>query len=516
MPLAAFRSRSAFVLLSGIAVLGVACASGGRDANRIEMNQPAPDWLATGGKTPRYQKAYYVTGFSMVEMEPGQGGLDAAKQQAAASLSRNISVRIQASLRDVTESKDGADSYQIASIVNATSDIQLSGLDYEVYPQPGRSYALAYLHRGNAIAERRSLRERSLTQVRECLASGGRHEEAGREADAIATYEGCRGPIAEALEHDSVARVLGPEASLDGSVYAELVAAKGAVDEKVRTIMRRPASSLSEAIERLAIQLQRQKAIGSGRTTVSPLTYGTTDLSSVFGRQASVELESLLARGGTRGVEGNRVVRGVYLERDAEIRITATVRDAESGQLVASAESTLPRSALPSGLSLKPANFESALKSQKILGQGELSSGDLQLEVWTDRGRRGVVYTESEELSLLYRVNQPAWVRFVYVLQGGQQVPIGDAWYIDASKVNQVITYPERFEIVPPFGVEHVHATAFAQKPAPLVTEPRVIAGESYTVVSDALRQLTGIRGIKRKRGEAMSEALVTVTTMPR
>ena len=171
---------------------------------------------------------------------------------------------------------------------------------------------------------------------------------------------------------------------------------------------------------------------------------------------------------------------------------------------------------MPSGLSLKPANFEAALKSQKILGEGELLSGDLQLEVWTGRGRRGVVYTESEELSLLYRVNQPAWVRFIYVLQNGEQVPIGDAQYIDASKVNQVITYPERFEIVPPFGVEHIHATAFAKKPDPLVTEQRVIAGESYTVVSDGLRQLTGLRGIKRKRGEAMSESLVTVTTMPR
>ena len=176
-----------------------------------------------------------------------------------------------------------------------------------------------------------------------------------------------------------------------------------------------------------------------------------------------VELESVLARGGPRGAEasGSRVIRGVYLERDDEIRIIVTVRDMETGRLVASAETTLPRSALPAGLSLRPANFESALRDQKILGEGELISGDLQIEVWTDRGRRGVVYAESEQLTVHYRVNQPSWVRLIYVLQGGEQVPIATAWYVDESKVNQVLTYPDSFEIVPPFGVEHIHATAF-------------------------------------------------------
>jgi hypothetical protein len=512
-------SLSKLCVLVALAFLLGGCAGGGGSGNAPAVaNRPPPDWLSTGGKTPRYPRARYVTGFAMVELGPAHGGVDAAKQQAAASLSRNISVRIQASLRDVSESKDGADSYQIASIVNSTSDIQLTGLDYEVYPEASRSYALAYIDRGRAVAERRDQRERSLAQVRSCLASGARHEQAGREADAIDTYESCRKPIASALEHDSIARALGSTASSDNVAYAELVEANRVVDEKVRIILRSPASNLAEAIERLGIQLRRQNATGAGHLVVAPFTYGTTDLSSVFGRQASVELESVLARGGVGGAGsqgGDRVVRGVYLERDDEVRITATVRDTQSGRLVASAETTLPRRALPAGVSLKPANFESALRDQKVLAEGELVSGDLQVEVWTDRGRRGVVYAENDELTVHYRVNQPAWVRLVYVLQSGEQVPIAASWYVDASKVNQVITYPDSFEIVPPFGVEHIHATAFSSKPDPLVTEQRMISGESYEVVSNGLKQIVKTRGIKRKKREAMAESLVTVTTMP-
>jgi hypothetical protein len=368
------------------------------------------------------------------------------------------------------------------------------------------------------VAERRSLRERSLAEVRACLESGDRHLQAGREADAIATFESCRGPIAAALEHDSIARALGSSVASDDAAYEELVSANRKIDEQVKVILRSPASNLSEAIERLGIQLRRQNATTGGRIVVSPFTYGATDLSSVFGRQAGIELESVLARaGGESSTAGDdRVVKGVYLERDDEIRITATVRDQETGLLVASAETTLPRGALPSGVSLKPANFASALRDQKILGEGELISGDLQLEVWTDRGRRGVVYSESEELTLHYRVNQPAWIRVIYVLQSGEQIPISEAWYVDASKVNQVITYPDSFEIVPPFGAELIHATAFTTKPDPLLTEQRVIAGEKYEVLAGGTKQIVKTRGLRRKKKEQMAESLVTVTTMPR
>ena len=79
-----------------------------------QLQGPPPDWIGGGGKTPRYMKDRYITGFAMVELGPAQGGIPAAKQQAAASLSRKISVRIQASLRDVSESRDGTDSYAVA------------------------------------------------------------------------------------------------------------------------------------------------------------------------------------------------------------------------------------------------------------------------------------------------------------------------------------------------------------------------------------------------------------------
>ncbi|GAG10819.1 unnamed protein product, partial [marine sediment metagenome] len=52
------------------------------------MGGPPPDWISTGGKTPRYPKVHFITGFAMVEMSGAQAGVDAARQQASADLSR--------------------------------------------------------------------------------------------------------------------------------------------------------------------------------------------------------------------------------------------------------------------------------------------------------------------------------------------------------------------------------------------------------------------------------------------
>jgi hypothetical protein len=479
-----------------------------------------PDWVKNGGKSPRFGDPRFVTGFAMAE---GPNALEGAKQQASADLAGKISVRIEHELQDVAEEEDGEYRYRIAAITHSTTDIRLTGLSFETYEKGKRAYVLAYLDREAAAEQRERERNLSLIDLRECLSSAERHERARRATDAIHTYESCRRPIAQALEHDAVARVLRRGQGASDAVLDEVVRATRAVDEKVRSILDRPASSLREASGRLAIQLLDQGDIGNAPLTVSPFTYGTTELSSAFGRETAIELERALvanrpAADSTAKAAGAKLVRGVYLEHAGEIRLSATLKEVKTGRLLDSAETTLPRAALPKGVALKPANFETALRDQKILAEGELLSGDLRVEVWTDRGRRGVVYTEGEELKIYLRVNQPAWVRLVYVLQSGSQVPLEQAYYIDASKVNFVVEYPEAFEVVPPFGVEHIHATGFTVRPEPLATRRVMIDGVSYDIVADGMSSVVRTRGLTRVRNDekfAMAEAFVAVTTTP-
>lgn len=510
-------------LVSPVWWLALACQS--PTASQPEPSARAPSWSQTGGQSPRYPNSVYVTGFAMAV---GDRSLERAKAEAAADLAGRISVRIEHELRDVSAEKDGVYSYQVASTTRATADVKLSGLAYETHRAPEREgervYALAVLERAPAAAERRSQRDRSLAAAQACLASAARHVEEGRESDAVETLETCRLPTTEALEHDAVGRALHPgddtTRTRDAAALAELVAASRAIDDGIRATLRRPTSNMREAVEGLAMQLERQGVAGRGPMTVSPFTYGTADLSSTFGREIARDLEGAMVRRANLRTESttsaHRIVRGVYVERGEDVHLSVTVKGLEKGRLLASAATTLPRSVIPHQLELRPSNFNAALVDQKLLAEGELLSGGLRVEIWTDRGKRGVLYNEDEELKLFMKTNRPAWVRLVYVLQSGVQVPIDQGYYIDASKVNFVVEYPESFEVVPPFGVEHVHATAFSEEPAPLATRFTKIDGVEYEVVADGLKQnLERTRGLRRKHKAAISEAFVTLTTTP-
>jgi hypothetical protein len=448
----------------------------------------------------------------------GDDAVAVAKQRAATDLAARLEVRIEHELRDVSEEKDGVYSYHVASLTRSTVDLKLSGIVYQTWGDGRDVYAFAILDRAAAAAQRRHQRDLALIEVRRCLATGLRQERERHAERAVATYEDCRRPIAQALEHGAVARALtdvGPE---DEAAHAELVDATRAVDEKVEDILHRPVSSMRTAAERLALQLGRQGVSTGSTLVVRPFSYGTADVSSAFGRRMAGDLESALARHARGDGDAARalVLHGVYFEDGDAVRLDVTVKEADTARLVASAGSSLPRASVPEDLPLRPSNFIEALEAQRLLSDGGLVTGDLRVDVWTSRGRKGVVFTEDEEYRVYLRVNRPAWLRLVYVLQNGLQVPIEQSFYIEASRANTVVEYPHAFEVVPPFGVEHIYATAYSEVPPRLRTRREWIDGIEYEVVVGGLSEIARIRKARVRNDEQIAESFVAVTTTPR
>lgn len=499
-----------WVALAGILALGCAAAA------------PPPDWVETAGRTRRYPDASYVTGFAIAQ---GDDALDSARQRAAADLAARLEVRIEHELRDVSEERDGTYRYHVAALTRSTVDLQLSGIEYETWSDGETVYALALLDRGAAARQRRAQRDLSLAEVRACLSAGSRLEVEGRRSAAIAAFEDCRRPIAEALEHAAVAGALNGLGVEDSAVHVELTNATRTVDERVEAILRKPVASLSGAAESLALQLQRQGVSTGDTLVVSPFTYGTADLSSAFGRQLALDLEVALAQharpragsaGSQSGAQREIVLHGVYVEAEDAVRLDVTAKQASTARLVASAGTTLARSAIPASLELLPSNFLEALEAQRVLSDGGVITGDLRLDLWTSRGRKGVVFAEGDEYRIFLRANRPVWVRLVYVLTSGEQVPIDWGYRIDAPLVGSVVEYPERFAVVPPFGVEHVYATAFTARPPELPTRRQVIGGIPYEVLADDLEEIARRRGDRLRSNAEIAEAFVAITTMPR
>jgi len=494
----------------------------------LALAAKTPEWVERNGVAEAYPHAKFLVGFAEAT---GKGdALESAKQQAAADLARQISVQIESSVVDTIREAEGKFANDLTSQIRATSDIRLEGIRFETHRKRKKVWALAVLERHPAASARRSARDRALSMTASCLDGAAAEEEAGRSSEALRAYRGCRTHLQEALEHEAIAAALRRGSLLKDEVGEQLARHASNISARIRAIPHEDATSIRVAAERLAEQLTRE-GVGRGRQiAVAPLLYQGRDISSPFGRELSMALEAAIARTASqpgrdvpvsqttraKDQSGPVVIRGTYRENDDRLQIRVTAKAAESGVLLASGEIGLLASGVPSGIATRPANFESFAADADKLAGGDVVSGSLRVEVRTDRGLRGIVYDEGDELSLYVRVNQPAWIRLIYVLTSGDHVPITQEWYIDESQVNQLVEYPDSFEIIAPFGVEMIHAMASTEKPPKLVTRATVIDGESYVIIPDGADQVVRTRGIARKKKKQVAEQTLSLTTMRR
>jgi len=474
----------------------------------------APGWVERNGFSEAYPAKRFLVGFAQTTGK--EDAVEAAKQQAAADLARQVSVQIESNVVDVLQERQGKIENELTSQIRATSDVRLEGIRFETHRKRKTVWALAVLERLPAAQSRRRLRDRAIVATSQCLDSAAKEEEAGRARQALDAYRGCRRSLDEAIEHEAVAAALTRGGLLGEDVGPTLASHATRINTRVRAIPHEDARSIRGAAEALAVQLG-DAGIGRGvPLTVAPLLYQGRDVSSPFGREVALALESAIGRtDASRAASGDAIVlRGTYREQGDGFQIRVNAKEAATARLVASAEIVLGAGGVPDGIETRPANFERFAAAADKLAGGDVVSGDLRVEVRTDRGARGIVYDEGEFLSLYVRVNQPAWIQLIYILTSGDHVPITQEWFIDEEKVNQLVEYPTSFEIVAPFGVEMIHALASNERPPKLVTREKVIDGEYYTVIPDGADQVVRTRGIARRKKKKVAEQTLTLTTM--
>lgn len=513
-------------LLFAVAI-GSACAGPmigvPNSAERAGAAKEAPDWVERGGSSPRFQTNRYLIGFA--QALDSEDALESAKQLATADLARQISVQIESSVVDITKEIDGDIENDLTSQIRATSDIRLEGVRFETYRKRKKVWALAILERLPAAVARRKQRDQALALTRLCLTDAEREEQAGHSTRALDIYRGCRTPLDTALEHEAVAAALSRTGLLSDQASKTLVQHAAQIDRRVRAIPHEDAHSIRIAAEGLATQLARA-GVGRGQQiTVAPFLYQSRDVSSPFGREIAIALESALGSADPTRTNSTKatatglrahsvVVRGSYHEVEDRFQLRATAKESGTGRLLASAEIAITSTGIPKNIKVRPPNFEAYADTADKLSGGDVVSGDLRIEIRTNKGIRGLVFDEGEELRIFVRVNHPAWIRLIYVLTNGEHVPIEGAWYIDNSLVNQLVEYPVAFEIVAPFGVEMIHGMAHTEKPDMLLTHRTRIEGQDYQVISEGANQVVRQRGIARKQKKQVAEQTLQVTTM--
>lgn len=474
--------------------------------NALSSGAKVPDWVKNFDSSEKYPVKIYMTGFGIATGEISEA-TGVAQESARGEVSRIIVVNINSLISSIREEKKEQYSQELSSISQSSSSLQgIMGLNVDKFAEGDKNnstvYAVAYVNRADLkkiySQERRDL----IQQINEIINDAQAYESKSETMDAVSKYLSLY-PLYERLkEAETVLLVANESRSID-SAFDELDAeTQGAnkttlmgqteVTNKIDRLLSESLGSLDDVARAVVMRLSKQIAMPTGKVLIVPLTYQDTRMGSSFARHFRAELEnqivqlanwkvaeqvqsfspksSQIMRDLAKESGAELILSGTYWERGNEVKLMVNIHEINSGKVLAGTEVTFDPQILPENVSLKPENFESALVAQGAFGQGEIVSGQLQVESWTNKGNDNIIYNAGETMKVFVRVNREAHVRLLYILADGRWTLLYDDLYIDQSKVNRAVEIPDEFECAPPFGAEMLVVIARTEKFEPLET----------------------------------------------
>jgi len=495
-----------------------------------------PSWY----KNPErdYPRRQYLIGLGMGTGEDRVECVQVAEENARSNLIKSIRTRISSEFMvETAETTQRIDEFAQSRVVSNAS-LEVDGIQIVQRQHKGNTaYALAVLPKLEGRQRHTGKMARLDQKITRGFKEGRRYEEAGQTEDALRTYLRMYPLLVRREEAQAVLLALGDFSSAAFQELDELeeqgVISRTDVDAAIERLTAKDFGTVDAAAASLAFRLGRQLVPGK-RVLVLPFTYAETKFTSPFSRYLAQVVNQKLADAEMRPVQPIRgfqpktmdhqrelarqagadvVIRGPYVEKGHVLKVFALVSEVQSGRKVAAADVEVERVLLEQEhLDFLPQNYQRALQDAGVFGTGELISGNLQVEAWTDRGAENVVLEKDEKVTLGVRVNQPCYLQLVYHLADGKRALLYNNHFINEAKVNHAVMLPNTFVVDEPFGVEVLQVFASTER----FPEVRVRDWEGYDVLDEDLEEyVSRTRGLKRReRVREMAEIRLTITTM--
>ena len=407
----------------------------------------------------------------------------------------------------------------------SASNLKVTGLKSEsAYDKKSKTvYAIVYAKRSDLSKHYNEVVKRNLTLINEKIAAIIKLNDSNSRDEALKLIAECQTLFREAEEAQTLLVAINKTASDDLIKYNDYSKLRGELDKQSGKIRKAENLTLDEAASIIATELTLQKAILVAPIKLSYFTFQETVMNSSFSRRLQISLEQKLIASGINidnSVNVNQassskgtLISGTYWEEGNSIRVVCIIRNIETGKPIASSEVKLSTEKLAqANLQTKPENFQDAYANMRVFSKGEIEGGDLNIEIWTNKGSENLIFTEGEHMKLSVRANKECYLRVIYHLADGQKVLLLDNYYISTDKVNKVYELPYEFECAEPFGVETLQLNAQELAFGGLRTKNQ----DGYEFIIDDMQTiLVGTRGMKKvNKNELKAERRITITTM--
>ncbi|MFK8009291.1 MAG: hypothetical protein AB8H03_23220 [Saprospiraceae bacterium] len=132
----------------------------------------------------------------------------------------------------------------------------------------------------------------------------------------------------------------------------------------------------------------------------------------------------------------------------------------------------------------------------------------LQVQIKTNKGSKDLIFNESEEVRLFFKVNRPCKLRTIYRLADGMLILLDNDRLVNTPETNKWVELSDGFEVAAPFGVEELYIFA-QEKDFPSL---QTIEQDGYTIIQEGLpTALSKTRGLKKK--PVFAESKLNITT---
>lgn len=468
----------------------------------------APNWTIFEYRNNNYPPDKYLVGFSSEEVGQNQNQdqlIERLSNYAKNQLVEGIQTEIKAASTLNMTNVNGDTNEEFKLMSSSSSHATIAGLKVETYVDQGKktstAYAFAYTLKSDVVELYENEISKFTENVGQVMASVESDIMASKNENALKKLFNLQTGFREVEHAQAVITTLTGDFNRASLKRAEVSAIKEKTQQKINLILTRDEFSIEDAAWYISRALKLQLKDETQPIRVSNFTYENSPMGSPFSRRFKFAIEQKLIVEGlkvsNRGDDTNDLVLyGTYWEESDRLKVITILRSQQTAEALAGSESFIPVVDLEQkGIAFKPQNYKDALIAEQQFAKDEVKGGDMNIEIWTDKGTENLIYAGGERLKLFVRANKECYIRLVYHLADGSKVLLLDNYYIDRDKVNTVYELPYTFECAEPFGVETLQMNA-QNKPFELL---RYKSEYGYDFITDDLQTIIKkTRGIKR------------------
>ena len=169
--------------------------------------------------------------------------------------------------------------------------------------------------------------------------------------------------------------------------------------------------------------------------------------------------------GKLKAIQG--LISGRFFDTDDTVQVFLELLNVETGTILSNTKIHIPKSEIPTSISIKPQNYNDALYVLDELAEVENADNqDFIVKLWTKRGDGGI-YVDGEKLVINFYTNHNCYIKVYHIdVQKNMQLIFPNEFYSDNFIKNKRLykipdeRYPFSFILGEPYGTEFIKVIA--------------------------------------------------------